>query len=69
MKCQADLLSANSYAYITLNFLHVACNYTQKNRMEQKWGYAPSPSPMHLGLNNRPSVPPVSYPVIGALSL
>ena len=26
-------------------------------RREQKWGYGPSPSPMHLGLNNRPSVP------------
>ena len=29
----------------------------ERKIIEQKWGYGPSPSPMHLGLNNRPSVP------------
>ena len=37
--------------------------------LEQGQGYGHFPSPMYIGLNNRPSVPPVPYPVIGALSL
>ena len=52
------ILIQNGHKYhLRSSVLPVSPPKARRHRVEQKWGYGPSPSPMHLGLNNRPSVP------------